>query len=272
MSMIETTPLRLGGSELVRIAPPEPATELEEFIYIVSHDLRNSARALGEIPQWLREDLSEQGVSLNAESLEDFALLERHARRLDRMLVDLLAYSRVGRLQENTRVSVSHFIQRVVSDRIVPDRVHIHYPPNLPEVTIGYKDGYILVQSIIDNVVRHCGEDDVHLYINAQRDGAIVTLDFQDTGPGVALRDLDRMFRPMITLQRRDVVEGSGMGLAIVQRIARHYNGDIFAGVGQENGGLHLRVTLDDFDLRPTERIDDLGFGNEAPNDGGADS
>ena len=67
------------NNHMLTILAEEPASELEEFVYIVSHDLRNSARALTEVPQWLRSDLEEQGVVLGADTREDFDLLERHA-------------------------------------------------------------------------------------------------------------------------------------------------------------------------------------------------
>ena len=83
---------------MVPVTRTEPSSELENFVYIVSHDLRNSARALTEVPQWLREDLQDLGLAVDEDFRENLDLLERHAKRLDRMLLDLLVYSRVGRM------------------------------------------------------------------------------------------------------------------------------------------------------------------------------
>ncbi|MEP4198244.1 MAG: ATP-binding protein [Aliishimia sp.] len=262
MTMMEKTPLPLDGKDqdLVHIAPSEPNSELEEFVYIVSHDLRNSARALGEVPQWLRSDLISEGVELTDDMRDDFDLLERHARRLDRMFLDLLVFSRVGRLQEISKFSLTDLMDRVVAESAVPDHVNIEYPRDLPEVTLGYKDGYILLKCVVDNLLQHCGKTGARLQMSAERHEDLVTLDFHDNGPGVALRDLHRMFRPMTTLRRRDEVEGSGMGLATVQRIARHYGGGVYAGIGSKLGGLHLRVTINDAGLRPTDRFDGLDY------------
>jgi signal transduction histidine kinase len=233
---------------------------LEEFVYIVSHDLRNSARALTEVPQWLRSDLEEQGVVLSEDLREDFGLLERHAERLDRMLLDLLTYSRVGRLQEITAVPLVHLIERVLEETAHSDRVNVHYPADLPTMTIGYKDGFILFKCMIDNVIRHCPPVGKDLWISALRTGDDVSITFRDNGPGVAPADLPRIFRAMTTLKRRDDVEGSGMGLAIVQRIARHYKGSVAAGRDRHSGGLCVRVTLSDAGLRPYERFEPFDF------------
>lgn len=263
MTMIQSAKLRADDRQLLKITPTEPASELEEFVYIVSHDLRNSARALTEVPQWLRSDLEDQGVILGDDMREDFELLERHSERLDRMLLDLLTYSRVGRLQEITKVPIRHLIERVLEETAHADRIKVHVSDTLPSVTMGYKDGFILVKCMIDNVIRHCPPHGNEMWIDGQRVGDDVMISFCDSGPGVDVTNLARIFRPMTTLNRRDEVEGSGMGLAIVQRIARHYNGGVAAGRDLHTGGLVVKVTLNDAGLVPYERFDSIDFDAE---------
>ena len=260
MTRQDTRLARAQETYMLPILAETPASELEEFVYIVSHDLRNSARALTEVPQWLRSDLEEQGVVLGEDTREDFELLERHAERLDRMLLDLLAYSRVGRLQEISRVSIRHLIERVLEETAHSDRINVFYDVNLPNIVMGYKDGFVLFKSMIDNVIRHCPPHGRDLWIEASRSGDNVDIVFRDNGPGVEPRDLKRMFRPMTTLKRRDEVEGSGMGLAIAHRIALHYNGAVRAGISPDTGGLEVCVTLNDAGLVPFERLELSGF------------
>lgn len=256
MTFQETVLKQANDRYLQRIAAEDPACELDDFVYIVSHDLRNSARALTEVPHWLRDDLEAQGISLSEDSREDFDLLERHAARLDRMLLDLLAYSRVGRLQEISAVPLGHLITRVLDETAHADRIKVHRGADLPTIVMGYKDGFVLMKCMIDNVIRHCPPVGQDLWIEAARNGDEVTLVFRDNGPGVSAQDLPRMFRAMTTLKRRDDVEGSGMGLAIVHRIARHYGGWVEAGRAPETDGLEVRITLNDAGLVPYERVE----------------
>lgn len=260
MTMIQNAYVRAEDRHLVSIIPAEPASELEDFVYIVSHDLRNSARALTEVPQWLRADLEDQGVVLGDDTREDFELLERHSERLDRMLLDLLTYSRVGRLQEITKVPLRHLVERVIEETAHSDRITVHIADSLPAITMGYKDGFILFKCMIDNVIRHCPPHGNEVWIDASRTGDNVAITFSDNGPGVEVSDLQRIFRPMTTLTRRDEVEGSGMGLAIVQRIARHYKGGVAAGIDPQTQGLFVQVTLNDAGLVPYERFDPIDF------------
>lgn len=80
-------------------SPQNGSKEFEDFIYLLSHDVRNSVRALVEVPQWIKEDLIANGHSISGSLAENMELMDTHTRRLDRMLTDLLVYSRVGRMQ-----------------------------------------------------------------------------------------------------------------------------------------------------------------------------
>ena len=246
MSMMENTDeladVAKGGLQHIR--NPEAASELDNFVYIVSHDLRSSARALTEVPKWLRDDLSEQGVTLNADAKENFELLERHAKRLDRMLLDLLVFSRVGRMQEVSEFDLGDLVDRVIADSAAPQRLQIDVLGELPRFTMGYKDAYVLVKCILDNVITHGPEADARLVIRGQRKRDTVTLTFTDNGPGIPETDVARAFRPMTTLRRRDEVEGSGMGLAIIHRIVLFYRGEMWAGAGPDGNGFRLRLRL----------------------------
>lgn len=251
MSKMDQNALRMsanGSNGLVRIEHVEAASQLDGFVYIVSHDLRNSARALTEVPHWLREDLEAQGVAFDPDVEENVELLERHAKRLDRMLLDLLMYSRVGRMQNVEQIDLFGLIETVCEEVNLPDRVTVSCIGNLPDLIMGNKDAFVLIKNIIDNVVRHSAGQDVDLSIKGKRRNDQVTLTFTDTGPGIEQNHLQRAFRPMTTLVRRDEIEGSGMGLAIVQRITQHYNGELWAGAGPNNKGFRLRLRLRDAD------------------------
>ncbi len=249
MSVMQTSPDPVPSSQigdLQQIHNLEAASELDNFIYIVSHDLRNSARALTEVPQWLRDDLAEQGVSLNEDAQENFELLERHAKRLDRMLLDLLVYSRIGRLQEIREFDLNDLVARVIEEKDLPENISVQVDAPLPMMTLGYNDAFMLVKCIVDNVVTHSPSKGAQLSIRGLRKRNQVTLTFTDNGRGMRDGELQRAFRPMTTLRRRDEVEGSGMGLAIVQRIVQYYRGELWAGNNPDGTGFRLRIRFRD--------------------------
>ena len=92
----------------------------EEFVYLLSHDVRNSIRALVEVPQWIKEDLIAEGHAIQGSTAENFELMDTHTRRLDRMFADLLAYSRVGSKQTVQSVDLMIAVDQVLSQLNIP--------------------------------------------------------------------------------------------------------------------------------------------------------
>jgi light-regulated signal transduction histidine kinase (bacteriophytochrome) len=87
--------------------------ELEDVVYILSHDVRGSVRGLLELPQWIKEDLVEQGYEITGSLAQCFVLMIPHMSRLDRMLIDLLEYSRVGRKQSMRTIDLETAVDSV---------------------------------------------------------------------------------------------------------------------------------------------------------------
>ena len=129
--------------------------EFENFIYIVSHDIRNSVRALMELPQWIEEDLASAGVSTVGPVAENIQLMTTHTRRLDRMLIDLLIYSRIGRMQNCGPVDWNETIDAVIDQLQIPPGFRVTRDIRSPLVNIGETDVLTLVFALITNALKH---------------------------------------------------------------------------------------------------------------------
>lgn len=90
--MKRRTSLRAMPTQEPQIDMPVRSGEFEDFIYLISHDVRNSVRALIELAQWIADDLAEAGVKIEGQVAETIDLMNTHTGRLDRMLVDLLTF------------------------------------------------------------------------------------------------------------------------------------------------------------------------------------
>lgn len=200
--------------------------DVENFIYLISHDLRGSVRALLELPQWIAEDLKEAGVDLDARLSGSFELMNRHTRRLDRMIVDLLTYSRIGRMQEVNEVDLDDTIDHALAALRLPDSFKVSRVVDVPRIVIGERDILTLLCALLENAVKHHDAAAGRISLSIRDQGADVVISVLDDGPGIEPAFHERIFAPMITLRPRDEVEGSGMGLANVRKIARLYGGD----------------------------------------------
>lgn len=229
--------------------PAEPevvsSTEaLDDIVYHISHDLRASVRALSELPGWLREDLEDQDISLEGEPLATLSLIQSHARRLDEMLNGLLAYSRVGRLQELVTVSPQDLFTAVVSELAPGDGVQFFTQFNPVKIRMGSSDAARIFQILLSNVLRHVHSDPLQVEITSCRSGNHWELLVSDNGQGIADHDKERVFQPMLKLVSRDEDEGGGMGLAILRKIAGHYGGTVHVEDRVRRGGTTFRVRI----------------------------
>ena len=217
----------------------------------MSHDVRNSTRALSEIPHWICEDLAESQIAIPAEIAENLELLRRHSKRLDRMLADLLAYSRVGRMSSPSKVQLADIIDVALQAIELPQRFNLDVQPIQGAVEMPEDEAELLVKSLVDNAVKHGTSSGGQLVISSTRQGDEVRLQFEDNGPGISEKFMERAFLPMKTGKRRDDIEGSGMGLAIVQKIVSSAGGSILAGRSEALGGFRVVLCFPQYKPRP---------------------
>jgi signal transduction histidine kinase len=204
-----------------------PSQDIEDFIYLISHDVRSSVRALLELPQWIAEDLEEAGFKVDGQVASSIELMNRHTGRLDRMLVDLLTFSRIGRMQSVRLVDLEAAIDEVMEEIKLPAGFTLMRALECDQMLIGERDILTLLNALITNAIKHHDKPSGRIVVASRRAGTEVIISVCDDGPGIQEKFHNRIFGPMTTLRPRDEVEGSGMGLANVNKIATLYGGSV---------------------------------------------
>ncbi len=207
------------------VAQTGSSQDIDDFIYLVSHDVRSSVRALLELPQWIAEDLEEAGFPLEGPVANSIELLNRHTGRLDRMLVDLLTFSRIGRMQEVCENDLDVVLDQVMDSITIPAGFDVIRNLECNVVTMGDRDVLTLFDALICNALKHHHKSSGQIVVSCAEKGQHVIMSVADDGPGVAAEYRENVFGAMRTLRPRDEVEGSGMGLANVRKIATIYGG-----------------------------------------------
>lgn len=215
-----------------------------DFAYIVSHDVRGSTRALTELPNWIREDLDANDMVLPRNVSDSLEMLERHARRVDQMMIDLLSYSRAGRYNPPASVTLTEIMNTQTWQGRVPSSVQLEIGPVDGVIHMAREDVHTVIDGLLNNAVKHGRAEGGCVALSARVQGETVEIVVEDNGPGMAPAQLDKAFMPMTTGQRRDEVEGSGLGLAIVQKAVAAAGGRIFAGQSPRLGGLRVELHL----------------------------
>ncbi|MFK7836230.1 MAG: ATP-binding protein [Sulfitobacter sp.] len=229
------------------LPPQEQAStsqDIEDFIYLISHDVRSSVRALIELPQWIAEDLEEAGVTIEGSVATSIDMMNRHTSRLDRMLVDLLTFSRIGRMQEMQENDLGKALDDVLDEVQLPKGFEVLRDLSCDSVVMGDRDIFTLLSALIQNSVKHHDWSSGRIVVTSSRDADEVVIRVADDGPGVSDEFWEKVFCAMSTLRPRDEVEGSGMGLANVRKIATLYGGSAQMSASPYGRGTMVEVRL----------------------------
>ncbi len=204
--------------------------ELESFAYSVSHDLRTPLRHLNGYSSLLK---SRGQNNLDNESLEYLEFIETSSKKMNKLIEDLLEYSRLGRKELNKSEIPLHLIV----DGLV-DYFQSQYPEAGTEFTFDLEKeifaDHILVETILTNLIsnaikyRKTGQKaQVHLYTKPVSGGVHLTI--TDQGIGFDMKYIEQVFGIFKRLHTDEEYEGSGIGLANVARIMHRHGGSIEA-------------------------------------------
>jgi len=235
--------------------------ELEAFAYSVSHDLRAPLRAMQGFAEALLEDY---GNSLDAVGQEYAQRIVVAAQRMDALIQDLLAYSRLGRAEIRLQpLSLDQVVDEVLTQleaRIREQEAQVTVEKPLPEVLGHHTTMVQVVSNLLTNALKFVTpgvRPEVRIWAEeqpvgaasqgpsaAQRSAARVRLWVEDNGIGIAPEHQERIFRVFERLHGIETYPGTGIGLAIVRRAMEHMGGRV--GVESEVGhGSRFWVELD---------------------------
>jgi len=200
-------------------------SELDQFAYVTSHDLKAPLRAIANLSQWIEEDLSDQ---LNEENLHQMQLMRGRVHRLEALIDGLLQYSRAGRLKSPPeRVDVGVLLTQIIDTLTPPVQFTLEVAPEMPTLVTERLPLQQVFTHLIDNAIKHHPSPDGRVEIGCQELEDAYEFSVADNGAGIAPQFHEKVFAIFQTLQARDTVENTGVGLAIAKRIVENKGGTI---------------------------------------------
>jgi light-regulated signal transduction histidine kinase (bacteriophytochrome) len=190
--------------------------ELDQFAYAASHDLRAPLRGISNLASWIDEDLPD---TTDATTKEHLRLLKVRAARMDRLINGLLELARVGRARQKAeRVDVTDLLHETIELANPREETRIMMIGEMPMLVTERAALQQVLLHLIANALQHAGRDDVVVRISAVDRGDEWELAIADNGIGIPPEHHARVWQLFQTLQSRDVVESTGIGLAIVRK------------------------------------------------------
>jgi signal transduction histidine kinase len=201
--------------------------ELESFSYSVSHDLRAPLRAVDGYARMLEEDYA---ARLDDEGRRLLAVVRQSSVRMGRLIDDLLAFSRLGRQQlAKQLVDMTELARDVVTEL----RNGAAASVELGALPSARADRALIRQvwtNLVGNALKYSGKrGDARVEIGGRQDGGESVYWVRDNGVGFDMRYADKLFGVFQRLHRVDEFDGTGVGLAIVQRVVARHGGRVWA-------------------------------------------
>lgn len=223
--------------------------ELESFSYSVSHDLRAPLRAIDGFAEIIQEDY---GAKLDDEARRYLAVIRDNSKRMGLLIDDLLEFSRLGR-QAVAKVEINvELLVREVVDEVLHVESLRAAGKTLPRIDVGELppicgDRALLRQTwtnLISNAVKYSSKSPYpHIQIGGSAGEEENQYFVRDNGVGFSMTYVEKLFGVFQRLHRGDEFPGTGVGLAIVQRVVTRHGGRVWA-EGKVNGGAMFSFAL----------------------------
>jgi PAS domain S-box-containing protein len=225
--------------------------ELEEFAYIVSHDLQEPLRTLAFFSDSLQADL---GDKLADQPRRDLQFIVGAADRMQQLVRDLLALSRAGRAElKRQRVALGECVQTALtalSTRIRESGAQIEVG-ELPEVSGDRTLLTQLFQNLIGNAIKFVPKGRApQVSVSARRQNSSWIVGVHDNGIGIKPEYAQKIFAPFQRLHAQTEYEGTGIGLAICRKVVQRHGGTIWV-ESAPGAGAHFQFEI------PAEQIAD---------------
>jgi PAS domain S-box-containing protein len=201
--------------------------ELEQFAYITSHDLREPLRMITSFLQLLERRYKNQ---LDADANEFIGYAVDGAKRLDAMIQDILIYSKIAKERNFTYVNINNVLEQTYLNlraSIDENEAEITYD-KLPTIVVDEKLMIQLFQNLISNAIKYHGNESPKIQISAKNEGNQWLFSVKDNGIGISKKHLKKIFTIFQRLHTNEEYEGTGIGLAIAQKIVHQHDGKIW--------------------------------------------
>jgi PAS domain S-box-containing protein len=223
----------------------EANRELEAFVSSVSHDLRTPLTPILGYAEYLRDTYKDK---LDEQGLDCLLEIEKSGTRMLALLEDLLLLARVGYLERPERpVAVEELVQEVIKDlgaRIIAAGVSIQLQP-LSTIRVPRTLLRQVFDNLIGNAVRYAGKEGGLIEVGGTQNAGRIRYFVRDHGPGIPQQERKQIFNLFYRGSTGKQTKGTGVGLAIVQKIARLYGGEAWA-EETPGGGTTIFVEMED--------------------------
>lgn len=201
-------------------------SDLRDFAYVTSHDLKAPLRAIATLARWISTDYADK---FDDEGKEKVNLLVSRVDRMYNLIDDILRYSWVEHVREkHVPVDLNELVSTAIDSVAPPENIEITVEHNLPTIMCDQTQIEQVFQNLLSNAVKYIDKPHGKISIGCAEEGQFWKLSVTDNGPGIDKKYFGKIFRIFQTLSPSDDVQATGVGLSIVKKIVELYGGRVW--------------------------------------------
>jgi signal transduction histidine kinase len=213
--------------------------EVENFIHIISHDLKAPIVSIQGFSSMIREEL---GEALKGSVLDYFDRIQANAKQMNALILDLLEFSRVGRAEdEKEEVNMKELVSEIFHElkpMIEGKNMKMSASDSLPVLWGSKKRVGQVFRNLIQNAVKYIGSPEhpqVEVGCEERGEGHFLIW-VKDNGVGIKKEFQEKVFQIFQRAPNTQKIEGTGIGLSIVKKIVEHNGGSAWVDSGEGKG------------------------------------
>ncbi len=200
--------------------------ELQDFAYVTAHDLKAPLRGIGTLTDWITSDYADK---LDEQGQAHLDLLKGRVSRMSELIDSILHYSEIGRTSKCLeRVDLSTLVPEAIAQVAPPETIQITIEDALPTVVFERVRLVQVFQNLIGNAIKYMDKPQGQIRIGCSEQEQSWTFHVADNGPGIDEKYFGKIFEMFQTLARRDELESTGIGLAVVKKIIELHGGEVW--------------------------------------------
>jgi light-regulated signal transduction histidine kinase (bacteriophytochrome) len=200
--------------------------ELNDFAYIVSHDLKAPLRGISSLSEWLLADYADK---FDHEGKELINLLIFRVHKIHNLIDAILEYSRVGRIKEESRrVNLNDVVTEVIELLQPIENIQIEIANQLPVIKFEKTRIEQVFQNLLSNAIKFIDKPQGKITIACTEKNGYWLISITDNGPGIEKQHFERIFKIFQKLTDHKNPNSTGIGLAIVKKIIEMYGGEVW--------------------------------------------
>jgi signal transduction histidine kinase len=200
--------------------------ELNDFAYIVSHDLKAPLRGISSLSEWL---LMDYGDTFDEPGKELVRLLINRVKKMYSLIDGILQYSRLGNFkEEQQQVNLNDVVTDVIELLAAPENIQIEIKKILPTVDFETTRIQQVFQNLLSNAIKFIDKPQGQIIIDCTENNSYWQFSIADNGPGIEKKHFNKIFQIFQKLSNDEDSDSTGIGLSLVKKIVELYGGQVW--------------------------------------------